>query len=66
VTVRPGDTLWGIAAAHLHHDGVASTPRLVATEWPRWYAANRALIGVDADHIVPGQILHAPAEEEQS
>jgi hypothetical protein len=57
VTVAAGDSLWSIAAAHL--DGPPSTRR-IAAEWPRWYAANRAVVGADPDHIVPGQILSAP------
>lgn len=57
--VRRGDTLWDIAAAHL---GPAATPAQIAAEWPRWYAANRHLIGPDPGHIVPGQSLIAPPE----
>ena len=33
----------------------------IALEWPRWYAANRALIGGSPDVLLPGQILQAPA-----
>ncbi|MEV0242520.1 transglycosylase family protein [Streptomyces sp. NPDC050674] len=40
-TVRPGDTLSGVAARH-------------GTTWQRLYAANRAAIGADPDVIVPG------------
>ncbi|MBT2872700.1 transglycosylase family protein [Streptomyces cellulosae] len=43
-TVRPGDTLSGIAARH-------------RTDWRRLYAANRDVIGDDPDLIVPGQRL---------
>jgi nucleoid-associated protein YgaU len=43
--VVAGDTLWGIAGA----------------DWPRWYAANRALVGPDPDLIRPGQRLAPPA-----
>ncbi|MGV9811250.1 transglycosylase family protein [Streptomyces cellulosae] len=43
-TVRPGDTLSGIAARH-------------GTDWRRLYAANRDVIGDDPDLIVPGQRL---------
>jgi nucleoid-associated protein YgaU len=57
VTVRPGDSLWTIAAAHL--DGRA-TPRRIAAQWPRWFAVNRAVIGDDPNHLVPGQVLAAP------
>ena len=58
VTVRPGDSLWSIAAEHL---GTHAAEQ-VAQEWPRWYEANRATIGEEPDLIRPGQVLHAPAE----
>lgn len=57
VTVRRGDTLWSIAAAHL---GRGATDAEVAREWPRWYAANEASIGVDPDVIQPGTQLVPP------
>jgi nucleoid-associated protein YgaU len=60
LTVRRGDTLWSIAAAHL---GPGATDAEVAAEWPRWYEANRAVIGDDPDEIVPGQQLRAPLAE---
>jgi nucleoid-associated protein YgaU len=59
VVVRPGDSLWAIAAARLGAD--ASQAR-VAAEWPRWYATNHDSIGADPALIKPGQLLHAPAE----
>lgn len=43
-TVRAGDTLSGIAAAH-------------NTTWQALYAANKATIGPDPDKIMPGQVL---------
>ncbi len=58
VVVRPGDTLWGIAAAHLpaqHSDAE------VAQAWPAWYAANRQSIGPDPDRIIPGTQLVPPS-----
>ena len=58
--MRRGDTLWSIAAAHL---GRGATDAEVAAEWPRWYEANRAVIGDDPDDIVPGQQLQAPPAE---
>ena len=58
VTVLAGDTLWDIAAAHL---GPEASDVQIALEWPRWYAANRALIGTSPDVLLPGQILQAPA-----
>jgi hypothetical protein len=59
VVVRPGDSLWSIADAHL---AGPRTDSRVAAAWPRWYAANRHLIGADPDHIDPGQILRPPRE----
>jgi len=45
-TVRPGDTLGGIAAAQ----GVSGG-------WQKLYDANRSVIGADPDLILPGQVL---------
>jgi hypothetical protein len=55
--VRPGDSLWLIAAQRLGSD---SSDPLIAAEWPRWYAANRSVIGTDPSLIHPGQVLRAP------
>jgi hypothetical protein len=57
VVVRRGDTLWDIAARHL---GPGATPAAIAREWPRWYAANRAVVGPDPGRILPGQRLVPP------
>lgn len=57
ITVLRGDTLWHIAARHL---GPGATDAEIALEWPRWYTANRDVIGADADHLVPGQQLRPP------
>lgn len=57
VVVRPGDSLWTIAAERL---GPAATPADVAAAWPAWYEANRDVIGSDPDVIVAGQVLVAP------
>ena len=59
IVVRRGDSLWSIAAAHLPADATAGA---VASAWPTWYQANADMIGVDPDHIVPGQRLVIPAE----
>jgi nucleoid-associated protein YgaU len=61
VVVRRGDSLWVIAARHL---GGAASNRVVADEWPRWYAVNRQVIGPDPDLIVPGQVLRQPPAED--
>ncbi len=58
VTVRQGDSLWAIAAAHLPEGASDSA---VADAWPQWYAANRDVIGADPDLIHPGQVLVVPA-----
>lgn len=57
VEVAPGDSLWSIAARSLPPGSGAAQ---VAAEWPRWYAANRALIGPDPALIRPGQQLSVP------
>jgi hypothetical protein len=58
VVVRPGDSLWSIAATEL---GPNATAEAIAARWPAWYAANRQLIGPDPDLILPGQVLRTPA-----
>ena len=57
VTVVRGDSLWAIAARHL---GPQATRQQVAHEWPRWYAANREVIGPNPNLIRVGQVLTAP------
>ena len=57
VTVVPGDTLWAIAGRHL---GAHASPLDVAREWPRWYAANRTVIGSNPNLIRVGQVLTVP------
>ena len=56
IVVRPGDCLWTIAARNL--DRPTSTK--VADLWPRWWHANRRLVGPDPDLIRPGQRLRPP------
>jgi resuscitation-promoting factor RpfA len=58
VVVRRGDTLWHIAARHL---GSSASAAEIAAEWPRWWNANRNVIGADPDLILPGQVLRPPA-----
>jgi hypothetical protein len=55
--VRRGDALWDVAARHL---GPQASAADVAREWPRWYAANRVVIGADPNLIRPGQVLTPP------
>jgi nucleoid-associated protein YgaU len=57
IVVRRGDTLWEVASRHL---GPGATDGEIALDWPHWFAANRAVIGSDPDHLVPGQRLRAP------
>ena len=55
--VAPGDSLWSIAARNL---GPGAADSAVATEYNRWYAANRDLIGSDPNLIRSGITLQAP------
>jgi hypothetical protein len=57
--VVAGQSLWAIAREHLAPD---ATSGRIAAEWPRWYAANAAVIGDDPDLITPGTLLRSPAE----
>ncbi|MCU1624823.1 MAG: Peptidoglycan-binding lysin domain protein [Frankiales bacterium] len=57
VVVRPGDSMWAIAARAL---GPSAADARVAQEWPRWWAANRAVVGDHPDLIHPGDRLSAP------
>jgi resuscitation-promoting factor RpfA len=57
VVVRPGDCLWNLAARSL---GQAATRDAIAASWPRWWAANRAVIGDDPNILRPGVRLRVP------
>lgn len=57
-TVRPGDTLWSIAAEVLE----TPAPARIARYWPRIHRLNRHLIGADPNLIMPGQVLELPDE----
>jgi nucleoid-associated protein YgaU len=59
VLVRPGDTLWAIAARSLPPEATDSE---IAAACARWYATNRAVIGADPDLIHPQQRLIPPTE----
>jgi hypothetical protein len=63
VVVAPGDSLWAIAARSLPAGSSAAD---VAASWPRWYAANHAVIGADPDLVQPGQRLMPPPPEPRS
>ncbi len=52
VVVRPGDSLWELAAVHLGD----------ARRWPEIYALNRATIGADPSLIHPDTRLRLPAD----
>lgn len=57
VTVRPGDTLWQLAADALPADATTAD---IAVACHAWYSANRPIIGDDPDLLLPGQVLTAP------
>jgi hypothetical protein len=57
VVVAPGDSLWSIVALQL---GPLATAADIAEAWPAWYDTNRAIIGEDPSHLVPGQVLRGP------
>ncbi len=57
VVVRPGDSLWSIAAERL---GPFASDAEIAESWPRWHARNAPVIGPDPGLLRPGQILSAP------
>lgn len=54
-TVRPGDSLWRIAAEHDRADGPGA-----GASWRDWYDANADVIGPDPDLIHPGTVLTSP------
>ncbi|MCA1708721.1 MAG: LysM peptidoglycan-binding domain-containing protein, partial [Actinobacteria bacterium] len=56
--VEPGESLWSIAADHLHTDDL----RRIARYWPRIHRLNRDVIGADPSLIFPGQVLRLPNE----
>lgn len=59
VTVRSGDTLWGLTDQLLEGDDADDA--VIAATWPELYAANEDVIGPDPDHIEPGTRLDVPA-----
>lgn len=57
VVVRPGDTLWAIAARHLP---AGATNAEIARACSRWHAANLDVIGPEPNLIFPTQRIHPP------
>lgn len=57
IEVRPGDSLWTIAARQL---GPFATDVEIAQAWPLWHQENRQVIGDDPDLLLPGQLLRPP------
>lgn len=57
VVVRPGDTLWAIAARSLP---TGATTSQIAEACARWHAANRDVIGDNPNLIFPAQRLTPP------
>lgn len=57
VRVRPGDTLWAIAARSLPAD---ATDAQIAAATRAWHHLNRAVIGADPNLIFPTQRLIPP------
>lgn len=60
IRVRPGDTLWSIAARDL---GPLASYAEISAAVNRWYAANRARIGSDPDLIFPDLQLTSPVKD---
>ncbi len=58
--VRPGDSLWSIAARDL---GPAAGNAEITERWHALYAANRARIGPDPDLVEPGLRLRLPGKD---
>jgi nucleoid-associated protein YgaU len=56
-TVRPGDTLWAITG---HALGRGATAALIARWWPRYWQANRRVIGPNPNLLRPGERLVLP------
>lgn len=55
--VAEGDSLWSLTREHLP---VGASDARIAVTWPRWYAANREVIGADPNLLIPGTVLQAP------
>lgn len=62
VRVRPGDSLWALAADRLGPDASATE---VDHAWRRLYRLNRSVVGPDPDLIHPGQQLRLPSPPQE-
>ncbi len=62
VVVRPGDSLWTIAAREL---GPRASQVAIDRRWPHWYAANADRIGPDPGLIRPGLHLQTPTPDQE-
>ena len=60
VVVRPGDSLWSIAARDL---GPGAGDAEITEHWHALYGANRARIGPDPDLVEPGLRLLLPGKD---
>lgn len=60
VVVAPGDSLWAIARRHL---GPTASDGDIAAAWPRWFEANRAVIGNDPHLLRVGTSLTPPPRQ---
>jgi Tfp pilus assembly protein FimV len=56
--VRPGDTLWALAAARLPAN---SSPQQITRGWQEWYLANHQQIGPDPGFLLVGETLLVPS-----
>lgn len=63
VLVRPGDSLWALAAARL---GPHASAAEVDRAWRVLYRLNRPVVGPDPDLIRPGQQLQLPTTPEET
>jgi resuscitation-promoting factor RpfA len=57
-TIRPGDSLWSIAASHL--PAGSRRTAIIDTYWRRIYRANRQHVGADPNLVFPGAVLTIP------
>jgi nucleoid-associated protein YgaU len=63
VVVQPGDSLWALAERDLAARAEPTSDAAVARAWPRWWAANRDVVGADPDLLQPGTRLAPPPRD---